>query len=175
MGTVKEAKLENFYNELEDGNWENKPSIVLNPKKRHETKKQFKTFAIIAAILFIFYIWVTDFIKYDITSAQHRLNNDTIKPEMMKLADAGKVSAVLWVSQNYPETEAHRLDPLIAQKNSDAMLIKAQLTYRTDKDLSLKYLHAAAQEGNSMAVKYLSTKNPNDIGLVKFFTEYVFK
>lgn len=175
MTTANKTSATNFYKDLEAGDWNNKPVIVINPFKLKEAKSGFKFLAIMATIFLIFSIWYQDSAKFHLAQAQHQLNNDTIKPEMKNLADSGKTSAILWMAENYPQTEQHRLNALIDQKNSDAMMLKAQLIYRADKDLSLKYIKAAALEGNASAVKFLSDKNPNDIGLTKFFTEYVFK
>lgn len=175
MATANKTNSADFYKDLENGNWENKPSIVLNPFKRNEAKKTFKVFGIMAVMVYVFFIWFGDFAKYDLAQAQQRLNNDTIMPEMQKLADSGKTSAILWMAANYPQTEEYRLDALLDQNNSDAMLLKAKLLYSSDKELSLKYMKAAALEGNPSAVKFLSEKNPNEIGMTKFLTEYVFK
>lgn len=172
---MTKVNTDNFYKDLEHGNWEKKPSIVLNPLKRNKTIKDLKFLGIMAAIFLVVFLWMNDFNKYDLAQAQQQLNNDTIKPEMQNLADAGKTSAILWIVENYPKTEQHRLDALLDQKNSDAMMLKAQLLYGTDKELSQKYMKAAALEGNPSAVKFLSEKNPNDIGVTKFFTEYIFK
>lgn len=175
MATANKTNSADFYKDLENGNWENKPSIVLNPFKRNEAKKGFKFLGIMAVIVVAFSLWFSDFSKYDLAHAQQQLNNDTIKPEMLVLANQGKTSAILWMVANYPQTEQHRLDALLDQNNSDAMLLKAKLLYSSDKELSLKYMKAAALEGNPSAVKFLSEKNPNEIGMTKFLTEYVFK
>lgn len=175
MVTANKTNSAEFYKDLENGNWENKPSIVLNPFKRNEAKKAFKYLGIMAALFTVAMLWFNDFSKYDLAQAQQQLNNDTIKPEMVELANQGKTSAILWMVENYPQTEQHRLDALLDQNNSDAILLKAKLLYSSDKELSLKYMKAAALEGNPSAVKFLSKKNPNEIGVTKFLTEYVFK
>ena len=41
MTTVNKANSADFYKDLENGNWENKPAIVVNPFKRNEAKKGF--------------------------------------------------------------------------------------------------------------------------------------
>ncbi|EGQ9742344.1 hypothetical protein FWP33_07400 [Vibrio parahaemolyticus] len=171
MATANKTKFADFYKGLENGYWENKPAIVVNPFKRNELKK----FRIPAVMLVVLCFWYNDFAKYELAQAQQQLNHDTIKPEMLELAEQGKTSAILWMVENYPKTEQYRLDALLDQKNSDAMLLKSKLLYRTDKELSLEYLKAAALEGNPTAVEFLSEKNPNEIGWTKFFTEYVFK
>ena len=50
------------------------------------------------------------------------------------------------------------------------MILEASLIYESDRDLALKYIKASALEGNPSAVKFLSDKNPNEIGITKFFT-----
>lgn len=175
MATASKSNSAGFYKDLENGKWDDKPSIVLNPLKREKTLKDFKVLGLVAAGLVVFSLWLSDFSKYDLPNAQQQLNSDTIKPEMLNLADSGKTSAILWMASNYPKTDGYRLDALIAQKNSEAMMIKAQILYATDKEQSLKYIQAAAAEGNASAVSYLSEKNPNDIGWTKFVTDYVLK
>lgn len=169
MTDIKTVQHEDF--------WKDRPALIIeaNPLKRDVLKKFLKQVGFILFIGIAFLIVSDEFVFPRLEKAQIELNNDTIKPDMLKLADSGKSQAAIWLAVNYPETDAYRLDQLIAQKNSTAMLAKADLIHKSDPELAKKYIQAAAKEGNPAAVKYLSKKNPNDIGAKRFFTEYVFK
>ncbi|EOZ8645583.1 hypothetical protein ACQWTT_001334 [Acinetobacter baumannii] len=169
MTDIKTVQHEEF--------WKDRPAFVMevNPLKLDVVKKFFKTACIFLFIGIAVVFVSNEFVFPKMDQAQIELNNDTIKPEMLKLADSGKSQAAIWMAVNYPETDAYRLDQLILQKNSTAMLAKAGLIHNSDPELAKKYVEAAAAEGNPAAVKYLSKKNPNDIGAKRFFTEYVFK
>lgn len=158
MTTANKANSDKFYKELENGNWDNKPSIVINPFKRKEAKKFFGILGIIFIAFVLFLDWSSQY-KRHLSVEEVRVENDAIKSEMKKFADEGKVSAILWMVKNYPQTEERRLDALLEQKNSDALLLKSELLYQSDKEQSIKYIKASALEGNALAIMFLKKYN----------------
>lgn len=157
--------------------WKKRPAFVMepNPLKRDALKKVLKQIGLVFVVGFVLLVVGEEFIVPKLSTAQAQLNNDTIKPDMLKLADSGKSQAAIWMAINYPETDAYRLDQLIAQKDSTAMLAKASLIWSTNPESAKSYIKEAAAEGNPAAVKYLSEKKPSDIGFGRFIVEYVLK
>lgn len=169
MTDIKTVQHEDF--------WKDRPPFIaeVNPLKRDELKKILKRVGLIILFALSWLFVSGQYIEPKLKKGQIELNNDTIKPEMLKLANSGKPQAAIWMAVNYPETDGYRLDQLIAQKDPIAMLAKADMLKKNDPELAKKYIEAAAIEGNPAAVKYLSKKDPDDIGLIQFLTKYVFK
>ncbi|MGW8594951.1 hypothetical protein ACWBQ1_07265 [Providencia rettgeri] len=106
---------------------------------------------------------------------ESRLSNDLIKPEMSIKANEGKELAILWMAKHYPDMQTlGKLENLIEQGNTEAMMIKAQYYYYLDKPLSISLINKAAQQGHPDAIRYLSDKKTDDITFTEFF-KYMFK
>lgn len=169
MSELKNVENEEF--------WKNRPAFVMepNPLKLNTLKKTGKKIGLFVVFALAFLFVMEEIVIPKLSKAQAQLNSDTIKPEMLKLADSGKSQAAIWMALNYPKTDAYRLDQLIAHKDSNAMMAKATLLWSTDPDSAKLYIKEAAAEGNPAAVNYLSEKKPNDIGFGRFIVEYVLK
>ncbi|MDV7585426.1 hypothetical protein R4575_16770 [Acinetobacter baumannii] len=165
-----------YWQELKDGNWEGKPPIVINPFRQKTALKYLMSIPILIYLLFFATTYIEDFMDIKVRPAAQIYYNDGMKPDMEKLARQGKASAILWLAQYYPKEQNSAFDQLVSAKNPDALMIKAQQLHPSNKDLSLKYLQAAAQEGHPAAIKYLSKeKLDNRMDMTDFFKTYVFK
>lgn len=172
MRDNSKAAKDLYWQELKEGKWENKPSIVINPLK----KKQGVFFVLLILGFFLALKLSDGFIEDTVRPAIKSYTNDGLKPEMQKLAAQGKISAILWLAQSYPGEQQTQLDHLVASNNPDALMIKAQQLYPTNRALSLKYMQAAANEGHPDAMKHLLQKKlDNRMDMPTFFKEYVLK
>lgn len=149
---------------------ETQPAILVNPLKKKKLERHF-IFIIMAIILYVgLYLWMDK----ELPKIESQLSNDLIKPEISIKANEGKAAALLWMAKYYPNMQTlGKLESLIEQGSTEAMMIKAQYYYYLDKPLAISLINQAAQEGNPDAIRYLSDKNANDITFTEFF-KYVF-
>lgn len=172
MRNNSKAAKELYWQELKNGEWENKPLIVFNPLK----KKQGFVSIILLFFVFSAFMFLEPLMDDTVRPAFKSYTNDGLKPEMQKLAAQGKISAILWLAQTYPGEQQAQFNNLVASNNPDALMIKAQQLYPTNRALSLKYMQAAANEGHPDAMKHLLQKKlDNRMDMPTFFKEYVLK
>lgn len=154
------------------GDWETQPAILINPLKKKKLERHFILLMVGISLCVGLYFWMDK----SMTKAVELYENDTIKPEMVSKANAGKVSAQLWMAEYYPdEHTVNELDTLIEQGNAEAMLVKAQLVYPTNNVLAIGLIRQAAQEGHPGAIRYILEKKNEGISVGDFLTQYVFK
>lgn len=154
------------------GDWETQPAILINPLKKKKLERQLILVIVGASLCVGLYFWLDE----SITKAIHLYENDTIKPVMVSKANAGKVSAQLWMAEYYPdEHTVNELDTLIEQGNAEAMIVKAQLVYPTNNVLAIGLIKQAAKEGHPGAIRYFLAKKNEDISVGDFLNQYVFK
>jgi len=151
--------------------WQNQQfSYSDAPKKR--TKGYF---VVILIVLLLLAFGSKHWVDKELPKYESRLSNDLIKPEMSIKANEGKVLALLWMAKHYPDMQTlGKLESLIEQGSTEAMMIKAQYYYYLDKPLATSLIKQAAQEGHPDAIRYLSDKKSSDISFTEFFN-YVFK
>ncbi|MGW1371247.1 hypothetical protein [Providencia hangzhouensis] len=151
--------------------WQNQQlSYSGAPKKRTKVY-----FVVILIVLLILAFGSKHWVDKELPKYESRLSNDLIKPEMSIKANEGKELAILWMAKHYPDMQTlGKLESLIEQGSTEAMMIKAQYYYYLDKPLAISLINQAAQEGHPDAVRYLSDKKSSDISFTEFF-KYVFK
>ena len=152
--------------------WKKYPSVVVNSLKKKKLTQFLFALLVGVSLCTVLYLWMdTALLKLG-----SRLSNELIKPEMTQKANEGKVKALLWMAEHYPDEHTEdELDTLIEQDNPDAMLFKAQRVYSVDKSLAFSLIQQAAQAGYPDAITYLSDKKATLGSLVTFLTQYEFK
>lgn len=151
--------------------WEKQPTALVNPLKKKKFEKYFILFVVGISLCIGLYLWMDK----SITKAVELYENDNIKSEMVSKANEGKVLAILWMAKHYPDMQTlGKLESLIEQGNTEAMMIKAQYVYHLDKARATLLIKKAAQQGHPEAIRYLSDKKTDDITFTKFFN-YMFK
>ena len=152
-------------------NWQNQQFSYSDPPKK--TMKGY--IALILIVLLTLAVGSGLWIDKELPKYESQLSNNLIKPEMSIKANEGKVLAILWMAKHYPDMQTlGKLESLIEQGSTEAMMIKAQYYYYLDKPLSKSLINKAAQEGHPDAVRYLSDKKSSDITFTEFF-KYMFK
>ncbi|OHT23093.1 hypothetical protein A3Q29_21340 [Providencia stuartii] len=159
-------------------NFAHRPAIIVmdNPLKAKEARR----FKVMMVILMFVVLGIALFSQQvflpKIKQAEAQFTHDMMKPQMMRLAEQGKVPARLWLAEYYPDahTEA-TLDALVVEGNAQAMMLKALLVYPTNKALSLSFIRRAAQEGEPRAVKFVADIQSGDITLSDFMSHDMFQ
>lgn len=147
--------------------------IEHNPTKKAKPSLKISLYMLFFSGLFAFVYFI---IPPYIDKAKEDANNDLIlKPEMQRLAEQGKPPAIVWLASHYADPKyLAQLDTLVEKRNPDALILKARLIYNSNKELAMKYIHDAANEGNEDAIMILSKHKNDDYYIGKFLKDYLF-
>lgn len=152
---TRKQKRDVYLEELKEGVWEGKPSIVINPFKDKEVSLKIIIGGAILLVGFILWNMAGTFFSERVVPSAQAFHNDLYKPEMTLMAEQGKTPAILWMAANYPDAKTNaQLDALIANNNADAMMVKAKQLYKARQPVAAEAMvNMAAAQGHPDAIQ----------------------
>lgn len=110
-------------------------------------------------IFILFYISIVS--GNGLERVQEKRNLDEIRPEMTRLANAGKDDAAIWLAKHYFSEEKGRLPALVEKGVPEAMYMQgaADIYFKQNTDEGKRLIERAAAAGSADAIRYLSSKN----------------
>ncbi|ACT52092.1 hypothetical protein [Methylovorus glucosotrophus] len=138
----------------QNDSWTHRNDVVIqiNPAKR---KKVWLSLSFIG-VLILLGILSTDQNSPLMKWAKHKeeMNErNALAPTMRALAESGKPDALIWIAKNFPGEKTQELETLIANGNTEAMMVIAKAKFEANDVAGAKQLIAkAASLGNVMAI-----------------------
>lgn len=124
--------------------------IAINPAKRKKT-------VVVLLLIFVFGLLTIPSgspLQQWITKYAQDIEREQLMPQMSQLAAQGKPDAVIWIAENYPQTNVSQLESLASQGNGHALMLLAKSKSGSDTAAAMSLMKQAAETGYLPAVKW---------------------